>query len=219
MTCERRYKLVCDMLRDYCMKDYGNTELAKKVILDPHMWQCDSSNLPFYAYASELLIDAKAGMDKATTPKQRLAVLNRVVKNAPREDFRGIFKSGERWAVSDAYRFIRINERPLSIPEVKNDIDLDRIIPKNTISAETVELPNVADIRAFMATNKIKSGRYISYNPIEAVPGWWCNPSYLLDMVQALPGGKAYKPANHYSPLYYQSDDGDALLCAVRHAA
>lgn len=82
-----------------------------------------------------------------------------------------------------------------------------------------MELPSTAKIKNAIADLKSKYGKEWKRKPIEALPGWWCNPQYLLDMVQALPGGTARAPKNERSPLYYESEDGDALLLPVRHTA
>lgn len=220
MTNEKRYELVCDMLRAY---DVANDTVggAEQVIKDPQTWQ-NSPYFTFYADAAKLLIEALQGMDKATTPRAQLAAITRVYKSACRHTsrkFNGMFKSGERWAVCDGYRFIRIKNRPESIPETECDLDLDKTVPKDATSAEVVELPSVVQIKAEIAKLKAQYGRDWQRHPIEALPGWWCNAQYLLDMVEALPGGVAHQPEKYCSPLYYHSNDGDAILLPVRHDA
>ena len=217
MTNEKRYELVCEMLRAYDAVSDGHMGAAEQVIKEPHKWS-RSAYFPFYANAAELLIEAQSGMDKKVTSAGRLAALKKVVKNVPeyQERMKGIFKSGERWAVCDGYRFIRVENKPESIPETDFDMDLDQTIPQNAKQAEVVELPSAVEIKSFIASHRIGRGQI---EPMEALPGWWCNAQYLLDMVQALPNGKAYKPEKNISPLYYEAEDGDAVLLPVRHTA
>lgn len=221
MTHEKRYALVCEMIREYSKERGDPVECAEQIIKNPHEW-AGCGTVPFWGDAAELLIEAKQGMDKAVTPKGQLAALTNVYKSAlsmPREGLHGAFKSGDRWAVCDGYRFIRVNSKPESIPEADGGVNLDACIPPDVRAADVVDLPNVAEIKAAMADLKAKYGRDWREKPIEAAPGWWCRPKFLLDMIQALPGGKAYRPKGGTSAMYYESEDGDALLLPVRHSA
>lgn len=220
MTDEKRYELICSMLRSYDAISDGAMNAAEEVIRDPETWQ-NTPYFPFYADAAKMLLDARQGLDKKATGAGRMAAIKRVYKSAAsqgRECYRGAFRSGDRWAICDGYRFIRLNSKPESIPECAGGVDLDKSIPQDVQNSEVVTLPNAAEIKAAIAELKSKYGRDWNYkHPIEALPGWWCNAQYLLDMVQALPDGTAYAPKNCYSPLYYHSEDGDAILLPVRH--
>lgn len=222
MTNEKRYELVLKMIRDYDAVTDRNTEK----LIEKYPYICAKcKTLPFIGAAAQMLIDARQGMDKQTTSAGSLAALNRVYKSAAagvRENLHGFFPSGDRWALCDGYRFIRVNSKPESIPmapESPNPLDLDRAIPQGAREAEPVSLPSAAAIKAAIAELKARYGKEWKYQPYEALPGWWCNPQYLLDMVQALPDGTAYAPKNDKAPLYYESENGDALLLPVRHTA
>lgn len=216
MTNEKRYELVCNMLRAY---DVANDTKggAEMVIKDPQAWQ-KSTYFPFYADAAKLLLEAKQGIDKAKSGGSVISALTRIYKNCgdARPNMQGVFKSGDRWAICDGYRFVRVNDKPESIPEVPGGIDLDQAIPKDAHRAELVDLPSVGDIKVYMAAHKQGRGKY---EPIEAAPGWWCNPQYLIDMIQAIPDGRAHKPDNERSAMYYAGESGDAVLLPVRHSA
>lgn len=224
MTNEKRYELICNMLRSFDSASGGTMNAAEEVIREPNKWQ-NSPYFPFYADAAKLLVEARQEMDRKTTRAGSLAALNRIYKSAldnHRENLHGFFPNGDRWALCDGYRFVRVNSKPESIPEApqKGDpLDLSRSIPAGAEDAEIVTLPTVAEIKAAIADLRSRYGRDWKRNPIEALPGWWCNAQYLLDMVQALPGGIAYKPEKYCTPLYYKSADGDALLLPVRHSA
>ncbi len=226
MTNERMYKNICDMLRAYDAVSDGAMNAAEEVIKNPHEWQ-NSTYFPFYATAAQMLLDARRGMDKAQTSGARVSALNRIYKNCSdhRPELRGFFRSGDRWALCDGYRFVRLNSKPDSIPYAAysdenskfEPVDLNSCIPQGAADAETVELPSVADVKAFIAANKYKSGHYTMYKPMEALPGWWCNPQYLLDVLSVFPSVTAYKPLSAHSPLYCVGEDGDALVLPVRH--
>lgn len=220
MTNEKRHALICGLLRAYDNATGHN--VAEQVIKNAREW-AGCGTLPFYGEAAALLVDAMESMDKGRTGACRTSALNRIYKSAcsfTRKGFDGVFPSGDRWALCDGYRFVRLNVKPESYPERENAVDLDRAIPAGAADAETVELPTVQEIKAHLAAVKARYGRkWKNYaeSHIEALPGWWCNPEYLLDMVQALPGGTAHAPKNSLSPLYYESPDGDALLLPSRH--
>lgn len=216
MTNEKRYELVCEMLRKYDEISNSVMGAAEQVIKKPHEWMKCDTYFTFYADAAALLIEAKEGMDKKVTPGARLTALKRVWKNASpyAEKLNGIFKSGERWAVCDGYRWIRVNSKPESIPECICDLDLDKTIPADAKQSEVVELPSAVEIKSFIASHKVGRGKP---EPMEALPGWWCDPQFLLDLIQALPDGKAYRPGKPFAPLYGEAEDGDAILLPVRH--
>lgn len=218
MTNEKRYELICNMLRAYDAISDGAMGAAEKVIKNPQTWQ-NSTYFPFYADAAKLLVEALEGMDKKTAGTGRAAAISRVYKSAAggcRENLRGAFRSGDRWAICDGFRFIRLNSKPESIPECAGGIDLDRCIPEGARSSDVVNLPSVAEIKTAIADLKSRFGKGWKTHPIEAVPGWWCNPQYLLDMVQALPNGTAHAPKSPLSAMYYESEDGDAVILPVR---
>lgn len=225
MTNEKRYQFACEMLRAYDAISDGAMNAAEEVIANPHKWE-NAVFFPFYAAAAEMLIEARQGMDKNTTAAGTLSALKRIYKSCAashRESLRGFFPSGDRWALCDGYRFIRLNSKPESIPDAPpapEYFNLDGCIPADARDAEPVELPTAAEIKAHIADRKAKHGKKWRTNSdaaIQALPGWWCNPEYLLDMIQALPGGVAYKPGGPFKPLYIESPDGDALLLPVRH--
>lgn len=152
--------------------------------------------------------------------KNRLNAINHVYKNSyaqrGREALHGTFKSGDMWAVCDSYRFIRTKNRPQELPESRG-INIEMCIPNDAKHGEKCIMPTAQEIKEYTKAHGFTRVR----NPgmIEAFPGWWCNPFYLLDMVQAFPDAVYYKPSNATTALYCESEDGDALLCPVRHSA
>lgn len=210
----------CGATRSFFLKDYATAtrcagcgeEFVERVIRNPQEWE-NSKFFSFYADAAKLLIEARQSMEKQSIGASRSAAIKRIYKSAARGsrvNLRGVFLSGDRWAICDGNRFVRLNSKPESIPECEGGIDLERAIPADARTADSVALPSVVEVKAFMAEHP-KNNRGI-YRIMEALPDWWCNPEYLLDMLQALPGGTAHKPKNGFSALYYESPDGDALL-------
>jgi hypothetical protein len=150
--------------------------------------------------------------------RARQSAMNRVYQNCPEvyESINGTFKNGDMWAVCDSYRFIRSQNRPQDIPESMG-MDLDTVIPCDAKNGSIVYLPTVSEIKEHINAHGLTRVR--KPGMIEAIPGWWCNPFYLLDMVQAFPDAVYYKPSNATTALYCECEDGDALLFPVRHSA
>ena len=43
----------------------------------------------------------------------------------------------------------------------------------------------------------------------------WVSPQYLIDMIQALPGCTAIRPARNIDPIYFGAETGEGLLLPV----
>jgi len=223
MTNEKRYATICEMLRQY--DAMANLNFADEVIRRPSEyedWSARNEELQFYKNGAKLLAECCAAMDREKAGSGRTAALKRIFKDTPtsRPSMRGYVKSGERWALITGCRFVRTEDKINSIPEAdttKGDpFDVDKVVPKDYAERETVHLPSISEIKKHMAANGITASN-ADMHPFEALPGWWCNPQFLLDMVTIIPGGVAYKPNGYNDGLYYRSETEDALLLPVRH--
>ena len=221
MTNEKLYEHICTMLQEY--DEHTGNRGADGVIEQPEKWAALPTFYPFYAAAAELLIDARARMDTATTPRGAVAAAGRIVKNCndARPSFKGIFTRGDKYCICDGFHLLRLNEDITSLPHVENDFDVDATMSGAIKAAgEAVELPSVGELRAFIANDKKKVGggkkRAHLRTPYCLAGFWYCNAEYLLDMLQALPGCTAYKPAGWRQPLYFKAENGDGILLPVR---
>lgn len=223
MTNEKKYTLLVKMIREYdaAAKLDG---LGDDMIQRPDLYT-HSEAFPFLACAAELLLDVQAAMDRGTTSAETLAALKRIYNNCPasRPDMDGFFRSGDMWALCDGFRFVRLHSKPGSIPEAqptpgdKSPLDLEKLAQEALVGAEDVELPTAGQIKAVIAEEKAKHGsKKNRWDKWEALPGWYCDPQFLLDLVQALPGAKAVKAPGPYKPLYLRSENGDGYLLPVR---
>ena len=223
MTNEKKYALLVKMIQEY-----DNTAkldgLGDKMIQRPDLYT-HSQNFPFLACAAELLLDVQAAMDRQTTSAETLAALKRIYNSCPasRPAMAGFFRSGDMWALCDGFRFVRLHDKPGSIPEApeaaggKPPIDLEKTAQGAVVGAEEVELPAAGQIKAVIAEQKAKHGAKKTYwDKYEALPGWYCDPQFLLDLVQALPGAKAVKAPGAHKPVYLRSENGDGMLLPVR---
>ena len=146
--------------------------------------------------------------------RSRQSAIKAIYQNSISDKLKGTFQSGDKWAVCDGFRFIRTSNRPKDIPDCTG-MDLGRVT-ENVERGKVVCPPSAHEINEFIKERFMT--RHRNLLPIEALPGWWCNPFYLLDMVKAMPDAVYYKPKNRLSPLYCESEDGDALLLPVRRA-
>lgn len=218
MTGEKFYEHICIMLREYDI--HTGNEGADSVIANPENWVA-SDSFPFYASAAEILIEARTKLDTKTTPRTKQNAIKRIIKSVPtsRENFRGLFPYEDRFVVVDGYRLIRLQNDISSLPHVENDFDVASVMRNAVPTEETLHLPTVGELRAFVTENKVKRGRRFlaTYCLNDFV---WCNPNYLIDMIQALPGCVAYKPKSPHYPIYFVTPDGDdGILLPVRSAA
>ena len=223
MTNEKKYALLTKMIREY--DDAAKLDgLGEKMIQNPALYTRDPF-FPFLAAAAELLLDVQAAMDRGTTSAETLAALKRIYNSCPpyRPAMYGFFRSGDMWALCDGFRFVRLHDKPGSIPEAPEaaegnpPIDLEKIAHDALVGAEDVELPAAGQIKAYIAEQKAKHGsKKTRWDKYEALPGWWCDPQFLLDLVQALPGASAVKAPGPLKPVYLKSENGDGLLLPVK---
>lgn len=215
MTAEKLYEHICIMLREYDL--HTDNEGADNVIANPENWVA-SDLIPFYASAAELVIEARTKLDTKTTPRTKLNAIKRIIKAVPdsRQQFRGLFPYEDRFIVIDGYRLIRLQNDISSLPHVENDFDVAAVMKNGGPTEEMLQLPTVGELKAFITSNKVKHGRRF-LAPYCLNDFVWCNPNYLIDMIQALPGCVAYKPKTSHSPIYFAAPDGDdGILLPVR---
>lgn len=184
--------------------------------------------------AHELEQDSRKSAARLTGRASQLKAFENIVKMAKAEhenkrDIHGTFlaKSGAR-SLCDGFRAVRITNPAITMPENapgKCGFDVDRVFPTDRTEADRVDLPSAAELRALIknarADFRLKTGK----------PGTKCqtvwmfttrtretcyfNASYLLDMVEALPGASAYTGAKRFDTLYFSSSDGDAVLLPI----
>lgn len=218
MTTEYTYGTLCTLLKAYDA-DAGRNN-AEAVIASPASWL--SHENPVYRAAAELLVDLRAKLDTRTTPKTITAAVKRVIANVdPRRDnFKGIFPYNGQFVVCDGYRLIRLNADITSLPHVANEFGVDAAMRGVVTHGETLILPSIPDLKAFLAEEKARKkqegAKDFKCRTWSIGGGIYVNPQYLLDMLEALPDAVAYRPGKPASPIYFHADNGDGILCPVR---
>lgn len=216
MTNETTYSHICVMLREYDL--HTGNRAADGVISNPEKW-VESEYFPFYASAAALLIETRAKLDTKTTPRTAVAAITRIYKNcnASRPEMCGLFTYGDRFVICDGYRLLRLTKDISSIPHVENDFDVASAMGDVGPTGETLQLPTVGELRAYIIANNRKRGRKTISKSYFLDGFIYVNPQYLIDMIQALPGSTAYKPKNQKAPIYFKAPNGDdGILLPVR---
>lgn len=220
MKTETLYENVCTMIKAY--SDMSYDKAGDDVIRNPHKYT--QYNNPFYKSASNMLIDIRAEMDKQHQKSKGrnatvISAVKRIIANTPphiREELRGMYEQNGRYCVTDGYRAVRLNEDITSLPHATcgDTFKLEPIFA-DLLKDEKIALPEVPEVKQNMVELKINfvnKGKMI-YNLTDDV---WVDAKYLIDILQALPNAVAYKPKNNASPIYFEAENGDAVLLPVR---
>lgn len=216
MKNETMYLHICKMLEEYDL--HTGSRGADSVISTPEKW-INSEYFPFYASAAAMLIEARARMDTKTTPRTISAAIGRIIKNSRRDDMQGLFSCDSYFIACDGYRLVRLHSDISSLPHVQNTFDVAYVMKDLRNYGERLCLPTTAQLKAFIAEDKTVQGgtKHKKYVPSPYLLDnyVYCNPVYLLDMLQALPDCIAYKPKNPISPVYFSAENGDGILLPV----
>ena len=121
--------------------------------------------------------------------------------------------------ICNSYLAVVLNT-PVMLPEVKGFPDLQSKIIDTTRAncSKPLELPDAAQLATQIKTEKAtRPAKQKHYVPAPYKLGdVLVNPVYLLDIMRMLPDCKAYWSGNPLSLIYFESDAGEAALCAVR---
>lgn len=222
MTTEKRIELITKMLFDYDIKTGSNA--AKSVLENPHRW-VDNHLFETYAAAAEMLIDARADLDKRTSKAGTLAALKRIAASKNHPSMAGIYERQDEagnniFILCDGHRLIRLQKDVESIgrnTDSRITSESFNRMMQGTDSGEELDLPTVAELKAFLSQERARLGKeYKNSNHAYRIElGLWVNAQYLIDMIEALPGCKAYRPTRKYAPIYFKAESGDGVLLPI----
>ena len=174
-------------------------------------------------YVSEQKSAGKSG-------KAIVSAAKRIVKSAKatkRDNISGVFanidKDGtEHWCVCDGYVGVRFNE-PMPLEEADTGkyapFDMSQVcrMPDN---AKELDLPSLAEVKVYAKTNMVTGDRKGSTKPkpmkIDAEIGLWVNPKLLINIMECLPGAKAWA-TTRTGVIYFKADNGDGVLMPVNY--
>lgn len=206
MTNEKRYELCCEALKA--------AELATDM---PEGYLMNMAKLRIYGFNSfvdaigPIMCEALEAMDKAKTSGAVLTAMKRIVKQAGRDCIKGVWSDADgKTCVCSGFHGAKLNiPIPSSLPVVSGFKGLADALKVPT-DAERVQLPTVAEVKAFKAEHGKKS-----YMPI-------CNGSkhvrcdFLLDMLGIFGNScTVFSDLNPASPIFFQSEIGEGVLLPI----
>lgn len=162
---------------------------------------------------------------KAVTlqPRGTVSAVKKIIasaKKTPQTAQHGIYSIGGRYIACDGYRAVSLVSDIPDLPHTERGFDIRPFIKNAAESSETtVELPSIHDLKVLIAAeNKAaKVNRNHTKAPICISGFWYCNPKFLLEMLQALPECTAYMPQDAHSAMYFLAPDGsEGILMPVR---
>ena len=225
MTPDKRYEIICNMLFDY---DRATDNRAAEMVIKNPQEFAKACFIPFYANAAQLLIDCQKEIDGKTTGKAKTSAVNRIYKDCAKEYNRalhGMYETTENgkplYFLCDGHMIIGFYEDFASIPRVN---DADKMPEKNLVKYLTyedaekvfIDLPTTAAIKAEKATNTAKYGRK-EKKPVHLAEKILVSPDTVLNIMQALPNCKAWTNGKVNAPIYFEAENGKAMLLPCRY--
>lgn len=216
MNAQRTIEKVTAML--YAYDKATGHKFAPEILQNPVAAEAKFYYLDFYGPAAEIIAAARADLaKKAGSP---VNALKRIANAAIRDELRGVSYSGDYSYVISGFHGVKIPGKIDGLPAVPGADSIPGLFDsikkdvKNRYNI-TLNLPQAADIKAFIAANGLRRNSKARPDPFHIDAGIYCNPFYLLDIIEALPGCIAY--GNGPTDLvYFTSPAGDGVLCPVR---
>ncbi len=146
-----------------------------------------------------------------------------------RSHFAGAFLDEQgRQCITDGFTLLRLNKPSTALewappPHDPHVYDTIPDMLNSDGATVTLKLPTAAEVRAKIASDRAKykaesrpAGDTLStcFNWGDGCP--MVNALYLLDVLEALPGCTAACRTGELSPVYFHSQDGDALIMPIR---
>lgn len=80
---------------------------------------------------------------------------------------------------------------------------------------DEIELPELADLKAYIKFKKIEKAKRITYSYGDFV----LDAQQLVDVLEALPGAKMYHDRTKYNLAYFEHSDGIGIICPLHMQA
>lgn len=174
--------------------------------------------------AEQLRDDIRSAEAKKNGKTNALSAAKRILKAAqktPRPALHKAFFNNDLQCICDGVRAVQLkNALPLEeLPADTETINLTRIIDDAKQNNNIVlKLPELKALKTYIKLEKFKNRvaktkDIICYDFGAGLP--YVNAEFLIDLLEILPGCKAYAKNNGFN-IYFESDDGRGLLCTVR---
>lgn len=137
--------------------------------------------------------------------------MQKVIKSAPTKTLSGAWIQNGKQYVCNGYILIASN-KIFELPTASGT-DGEKLLKENTKNTP-LQIPNIADLKTFLANSKKQKNKYHRYDLGENLP--LIDVEYLILILDAFPGCKCFWNGNIYSPLYFTHETGMTLLCPCR---
>lgn len=179
----------------------------------------------------QLEADMRIAEAKKSGTKSIITAANRIIKNAQalnKPVLKGMFTNQNKdgsilYCVCDSYVAVRFKDKPL-LPEIDSkyhgqEMNFNGIVKKPDRGKE-IALPDISELKVYVKTHKIKKTKTTEagFEPylLNEEIGLLVNPQYLLNVMECLPGCKAYA-TNAISGVYMEAENGDGLVLPVKY--
>lgn len=141
-----------------------------------------------------------------------------IIKSAEREPLQGAWMVDGKQYVCDGYRALRINnaiDLP-ALPSIHQPPNMQSIFSESQKHSQRLDLPDIGELKAHIKiqkANKTDRKQKIYWDCGANKP--LLDAEFLLSILEAFPDCKAFY-GSMVSPVYFTSNDGDAILCPVR---
>lgn len=212
------------------------TKALEEVKNDPAGWTMRNPDYKnaigtykLFGACAAVLMDARSGLRNDTTSRETVAALKRIINNTPDniKSWKGICPVKDKYIICDCARAVELLEDVPELPRAEHPEALPNLERIWTCAETKIPLvkPEKAEIKAYLAAEKAagrgKASAPAHPYPITAEGGavlYMANPSYILDMIDALPGGVWYATGKT-SPVYIEAENGRGILLPVNPEA
>ena len=222
MNAEKIYTAACEIIR-FCLFERAQSaeeknsseRLYNQIINDPAGWLKGGGYGPIIN-AAEILIEARAAMDKRTTSATALAALKRTVKGA-QSGWDGQFEQGGKWYICDGYRLYSSPEKfPETVPTIEQHTDVARFIDRLDMGKYRPAPATLtrSALKEYMSRPEYKNTKYNKPCFVVASDGQKIgfNPSYLLDAMSIYPDAEIYLSGPYTPAAFVENGEVVAIV-------
>ena len=171
------------------------------------------------ALINELREEIRKEEAKISGKSAQRKALQRILKHAAvaspsREFLQYPFMSdGKQWFLSSVHA-VGLNT-PVDWCKCGSEADSPNMSRFTVKRGEEIELPELADLKAYIKFQKIEKAKRITYSYGDFV----LDAQQLVDVLEALPGAKMYHDRTKYNTAYFEHPDGIGIICPLRMQA
>lgn len=216
MKNKKIYETVHKMLNAFAIEFPDKRETIECIMRNPKYWMNVELKQGLQLVA-ELLYKSGRKIDASVHGKEVVNAMHRIMEcESLRCDFITCIID-EKYTFCNNIMAVRLDDDIRSVAhdmcEQKKHKKLRRIF-KQACKNNPVNLPFIGTLSLYSV---LKENEGYLLCTAENGNDVFCNPSYLIDMMSALPGCIAYAPKTESSPIYFKGKNGDGVLMPRQH--